>query len=91
MHISLGVLTIAKWHLAKIGAPVVKLVTRDGALTAGSICCEPRFKVPKCYRISHLFTLNSLSSALYAVVISYALFTEVSQAHVVFKYVPRSI
>ncbi|KIM35949.1 hypothetical protein M413DRAFT_449484 [Hebeloma cylindrosporum] len=62
VHISLGVLTIAKCHLVKIGAPVVRLVTRDGALTTISIC------------------------SLYAVVISYALFSQVSQAHVVFNW-----
>lgn len=37
-HISLGILTAAKWKLVKIGATVVRLVTRDGALTTISIC-----------------------------------------------------
>jgi len=37
-HIPVGVLTVAKWHLVKIRIPVVRLVTRDGTLTAVSVC-----------------------------------------------------
>jgi hypothetical protein len=39
IHISLAILTATKWNLIKMGAPVVRLVTRDGALTTVSICC----------------------------------------------------
>ena len=40
IHTSLVVLTAAKWNLVKMGAPVVRLITRDGALTTVSVCCE---------------------------------------------------
>ncbi|KIM35947.1 hypothetical protein M413DRAFT_323768 [Hebeloma cylindrosporum] len=39
IHISLSILTVAKWNLVKMGVPVVKLIARDGALTTLSICC----------------------------------------------------
>lgn len=62
---------------------MVRIVTRDGALTTVSICCE---RLSTSCRI----LLNSGRSALYAVIVSYGLFREVSQAHVAFKYVELS-
>jgi len=37
-HVPICILTAAKWKLVKIGVPVVRLITRDGALTTVSLC-----------------------------------------------------
>ncbi|KAF9553214.1 hypothetical protein CPC08DRAFT_713957 [Agrocybe pediades] len=46
LHISLAILTAAKWNLAKMGIPVAKLVARDGAWTLAFIFVLLAFLFP---------------------------------------------
>ncbi|KAF9554307.1 hypothetical protein CPC08DRAFT_727236 [Agrocybe pediades] len=49
IHFALAVLTAAKWNLAALGAPIAKLVTRDGAWVISVLC----------FTIPYAFTLKT--------------------------------
>ncbi|KAF4616840.1 hypothetical protein D9613_008939 [Agrocybe pediades] len=38
IHISIVILTVAKWRLGDLGSPIIKLVTREGTLVLSLLC-----------------------------------------------------
>ncbi|KAF9548976.1 hypothetical protein CPC08DRAFT_339943 [Agrocybe pediades] len=38
IHISIAILTVAKWRLGDLGSPIIKLVTREGTLVLSLLC-----------------------------------------------------
>ncbi|KAF9549268.1 hypothetical protein CPC08DRAFT_755293, partial [Agrocybe pediades] len=51
VHISMAVLTAAKWNLTVMGIPIAKMVTRDGAWTLSLICLLFAVIIPYSMRV----------------------------------------
>lgn len=86
-HFTMALLTAAKNDLRKLGVPVVRVVTRDGAWILVVICCSLLFSLPICVSVSWLTPSFCRELALFGAIVPYSYAIHIEKAHIVFGYV----